>query len=104
MKNNYADRKYIIMAIILLIGLVFLGRLYFVQIVEVKYKLSADNNVIRKKTIYPSRGIMYDRNKAILVANDAAYDLMVIPEQLKEMDTTRFCTILNITKESFNKR
>ena len=104
MKNNYADRKYIIMGIILLIGLVFLGRLYFVQIVEVKYKLSANNNVIRKKTIYPSRGIMYDRNKAILVANDAAYDLMVIPEQLKEMDTNRFCTILNISKESFNKR
>ena len=93
-----------VMGIILIIGFVFLGRLYYIQVVEEKYRLSADNNVIRKKTIYPSRGIMYDRNGEVLVSNDAAYDLMIIPKQLKEMDTTRFCSLLQITIESFRKR
>jgi len=103
-KSNYSDRKFVVMGIFLIIGLVFLGRLYYVQIVEEKYRLSADNNVIKKKTIFPSRGIMYDRNGLILVANDAAYDLMIVPKQLREMDTTRFCSLLNITIENFHKR
>ena len=104
MKKSYSDRKYVVMGIVLIIGFIFLGRLYYVQIVQEKYRLSADNNVIRKKTIFPSRGIMYDRNGLILVANDAAYDLMIIPKKLKEMDTVRFCSLLKISKQDFIKR
>ena len=104
MKKSYSDRKYVVMGIVLIIGFIFLGRLYYVQMVQEKYRLSADNNVIRKKTVFPSRGIMYDRNGLILVANDAAYDLMIIPKKLKEMDTVRFCSLLKISKKDFIKR
>jgi len=104
MKTNYTGRKFVVMGIILIIGFVFMGRLYYIQVVQEKYRLSADNNVIRKKTIYPSRGIIYDRNGSILVANDAAYDLMIIPKQLEEMDTTRFCALLQISKDDFIRR
>jgi len=104
MKNNYSDRRFVIIAIIGLIGLIFLARLFYVQIIEEEYALSADDNVIRKKTIYPARGIIYDRHKRILVANDAAYDLMVIPRQVKGLDTTRFCSLLKMSKEEFISR
>lgn len=104
MKKNYSDRKYIMIGIISIIGLIFLARLFYVQIIEEKYALSADSNVIRKNIIYPARGIIYDRNERIMVANNAAYDLMVIPRQVKDLDTTRFCSLLQISKEDFIRR
>ena len=104
MKNNYSDRRFIIIAIIVMIGIIFLARMFYIQIIEEEYTLSADDNVIRKKTIYPARGIIYDRDERILVANDAAYDLMVIPRQVKDLDTTRFCSLLKMTKEEFIER
>jgi len=104
MKNNYSERKYVIIGIILMIGFIFLARLYYVQMVLDEYRLSADNNSRRKNTIYPSRGILYDRNGHILVANDAAYDLMIIPNQIKNLDTNRLCTLLGINKDQLISR
>jgi len=104
MKKNYSDRKYIIIGIVVILGLIFLSRLFYVQVLDEKYALSADNNAIKKRTIFPARGIIYDRNGKILVANDVAYDLMVIPRQVKNLDTNRFCDLLNITIEDFEKR
>jgi len=104
MKKNYSDRKYIIIGIVVVLGLIFLFRLFYVQVLDEKYALSADNNAIKMKTIYPARGIIYDRNGKILVANDIAYDLMVIPRQVKDLDTNRFCDLLNLTKDEFERR
>ena len=104
MKNNYSDRKFIVIGIIVIIGFIFLARLFYVQMFMDKYRLSADNNVIRKETIYPARGIMFDRNGLILVANDAAYDLMIIPKQIKDIDTNRFCSLIKMDKETFIKK
>lgn len=104
MKKNYSERKYIIISIVIVLGLILLARLFYVQIIDEKYALSADNNAIKKKTIYPARGIIYDRNGKILVANDIAYDLMVVPRQVKDLDTNRFCDLLQISKEEFEKR
>jgi penicillin-binding protein 2 len=104
MKKNYSDRKYIVISIVMVLGLIFLARLFYVQVVEEKYALSADNNAIKKKTIFPARGIIYDRNNKILVANDIAYDLMVIPRQVKDLDTNRFCSLLQISREAFESR
>lgn len=69
-----------------------------------KYALSADNNAIKKRTVFPARGIIYDRYDKILVANDIAYDLTVIPRQVKDLDTARFCDLLQMTKDEFEKR
>ncbi|NPD44459.1 penicillin-binding protein 2 [Lentimicrobium sp. S6] len=104
MKKNYSDRKFIMIGVISIIGMIFLARLFYVQIIEEEYALSADSNVIRKNIIYPARGIIYDRNEKIMVANNAAYDLMVIPRQLKDFDTTRFCSLLQISNEEFIRR
>lgn len=88
----------------IVLGLIFLSRLFYVQVIDEKYALSADNNAIKMKTIYPARGIIYDRNEKILVANDIAYDLTVIPRQLKNLDTNRFCDLLNMSKDEFERR
>lgn len=98
--NITTDRRNIISGILIVAFLVIVIRLFFLQIVNESYKLSASNNVLRYITQYPARGLVYDRNGNLLVSNKAAYDLMVIPRQLSKFDTTEFCQILSISKEA----
>lgn len=99
--NNFTNRKFIIGAIFISIGLIFLIRLINIQLINNKYKLDSDSNVLRVITQYPARGLVYDRKGNLLVYNEAAYDLMLIPRQLKEIDTNDFCQLFEITQEEF---
>ena len=99
--NRFSDRKYIIAGIIISIGIIFLLRLFYIQVINDDYKLSANNNVLRYVTQFPARGLIYDRNNELLVYNEAAYDLMVTPRQVKKLDTNNFCNTLGISKDVF---
>lgn len=104
MEKIYLNRKFIILGLFLFTGLVFMIRLFYIQVVAEKYILSANNNVLRYITQYPARGLIYDRNGKLLVFNEAAYDMMVIPNQVKAMDTSEFCRLLEITVVDFRQR
>ncbi len=104
MKDLYSTRKYLIMAIVVLASLALVVKLFIIQVVQDTYRLSADNNVLRYVTQYPARGLIYDRNGELIVYNQAAYDLMVIPSQTSKIDTTLFCQDLGITKDVFLER
>ena len=101
--NSFFKRRYIIQVIFILVGLILLGRLFYIQVIDDSYKLSADNNVLRKLLIYPARGVVLDRTGKVLVQNEPVYDLMVIPGQVKEMDTLEFCRLVKIEKKDFEK-
>lgn len=104
MKDRYANRKYFLMALVLLAALILIARLFYIQIVDKTYRVSAANNALRPVTQYPARGLIYDRNGKLLVYNQAAYDLLVIPVQTSAFDTTRFNEILGITMDDFKAR
>ena len=86
------------------IAMVFLARLFYLQVISNQYKLSARNIALRTITEYPPRGRIYDRNHQLLVYNDAVYDLMVIPRQVKKLDTLKFCRLLQIDKAYFERK
>lgn len=100
----YADRKIVIITTFLIVGGIYLLRLLYIQVIDRSYSLSANNNVLRYVTQYPARGLIYDRNGKLLVYNEAVYDLMVIPRQVKNIDTAELCRILDITPEGFIER
>jgi penicillin-binding protein 2 len=104
MKDPFINRKYVIMALIVLALLGLLVRLFIIQVAKNTYRLSADNNVLRYITQYPARGLIYDRNGKLIVFNQAAYDLMVIPSQVIKIDTLSFCDQLGISIETFRKQ
>jgi penicillin-binding protein 2 len=104
MKDAFINRKYVIMALIVLASLGLIMRLFILQVVKDSYRLSADNNVLRYVTQYPARGIIYDRNGKMIVYNQAAYDLMVVPAQTSKIDTSGFCSLIGISKELFRER
>lgn len=104
MKADYSSRKYTIIALAIIMGVIFLSRLFYVQIILDQYKRSANHNVIRAQKIYPSRGYIYDRHQQLIVGNDASYDLMVTPRKVKDLDTIAFCQLLQIDSLDFTKR
>jgi len=105
MKDLFINRKYVVMALIVLASLMLIIRLFIIQVVKDTYRLSADNNVLRYVTQYPARGLIYDRKGKLIVSNQAAYDIMVIPSQTAKMiDTNEFCSLLDISKDVFRRQ
>lgn len=101
---NYSSRKYVVIAIFCVAVLILLIKLFMIQIVDQSYKRSSENNTLRYITQYPARGNIYDRNGNLLVYNEAIYDLMVVPRQVKNIDTIAFCSVVNISPDNFRER
>jgi penicillin-binding protein 2 len=97
--EQFATRRNIIISIMVLAAISLITRLFYIQIINSSYKLSAENNSKRIEILYPARGLIYDRNKKLLVYNQPAYDLMIAPYELKPFDSLALCKILNIDIE-----
>ncbi|MBX7226314.1 MAG: penicillin-binding protein 2 [Chitinophagales bacterium] len=90
---------------IYIIAVVYLIRLFILQVTSPSYKDQATSNVIKKQTIYPSRGLILDRNNKVLVYNEAFYDIYVQTNRIKpDIDSLKLCTLLNITLEEYQKK
>ena len=96
MYNNLQNRKYIVIGAMAIIMFILLCRLFYLQLIESSYKDAADNNALRYITEHPDRGLIFDRNDSLMVYNEAAYDLMVVPNELREFDTIDLCKTLEI--------
>tara|TARA_Y100000992_G_scaffold282831_1_gene231663 strand:+ start:2132 stop:3988 length:1857 start_codon:yes stop_codon:yes gene_type:complete len=94
-------KRFYIQTITILIGIIFILRLVFLQILDSEYKSLSENNAVLESPVYPERGFIYDRNGKILVANQIAYDLMVIPENTNNFDTLELSKLVNIPLEEF---
>ena len=97
-------RRFVIGGMVVIIFLIYIVRLFGLQVMENDYKSFADSNAFLKKTQYPSRGLIYDRNDKLMVYNQPAYDVMVIMREVSPFDTLDFCNTLGITREEFDKR
>jgi len=99
------NRRYVIAGVAVFIVVVYILRLFQLQITSDDYKKSADSNAFLKKIEYPARGVIYDRNGKLMVYNQPAYDIMVVMNEAKDhLDTLEFCQTLNITREEFDHR
>ncbi|HRU63230.1 MAG TPA: penicillin-binding protein 2, partial [Paludibacteraceae bacterium] len=102
--DPFQNRRHIISIIISVFIGIFIIRLFSLQVIETKYKKGADSNAFLNKTLYPPRGLIYDRNHNLLVYNKPAYDLMLIVREIHDLDTTAFCEALEINKQFFIQR
>lgn len=101
--DKYSYRKNIICAIIISVCCIYLIRLFNMQVINDSFQMQALKNSQRIMTQYPARGLIYDRNGKLLVENQSAYDLMVIPRQVKSFDTLELLDILGIEKNTLLK-
>ncbi len=94
-------RKALLPSIIIIATLVIIGKLFYLQILDDSYVKKSENNAIKIVYDYPERGYIYDRNGKLLVANQPSYDIMVVPREVKNLDTLELCNLLNISKIDF---
>jgi penicillin-binding protein 2 len=100
-------RKLLLLTTVVLVGLVFIARLFYLQIYSSSSYNIFEDNAIKKEYNYPKRGYVYDRNGKLLVANQPSYDVMVIPKEVEPMDSLRlyeFCNLLKITRQEYDKK
>jgi len=102
--DTLQNRRYVISIIMSAVIVVYILRLFTIQIIDTKYKNGADSNAFLKKTQFPPRGLLYDRKHKLLVYNKPAYDIALIMREIRDLDTLAFCKALNIDKQSFINR
>jgi penicillin-binding protein 2 len=95
------NRHFLYYVIFGIVGLSIAIRLFYLQVIDKSYEELARDISRREIVQFPPRGLIYDRNGVLLVYNDVIYDLMVVPRQVKDLDTTAFCDLLKITREEF---
>lgn len=103
-KFKLEKRKFVLSGLIVFVLLVYIVRLFNLQVLSNDYKSKADSNAFYKKTVYPARGLMYDRNGKLLVYNQPAYDITFVPRNVRNIDTLELCRTLNMTREDFDSR
>lgn len=97
------NRRLVIQGIFVAVGIIFIFQLFAIQVADPTYRDAADNNIILEEVEYPYRGIIYDRNGDLIVANSPEFDLLVVPSEVKIPDTLAFCEMVGITEEQFNE-
>ena len=92
-----------IIGLFLIVSIIFIIKLFYIQVINSNYKFSANNNVLRYEVQHPVRGLIYDRNDKLIVANIPAYDLMIIPREVSNsnLDTNLLCKLIDISTEDF---
>jgi penicillin-binding protein 2 len=102
--DNTENRKYIVSLFFLIIGVIFLIRLGYMQLVDDQWKDRASQISENKIVTYPARGIVFDRNNNKLITNEIYYDLMVIPKKVKDIDSFAFAKLIGISIEEYSER
>ena len=102
--QNFENRKFVIGGIAVLVVIVFLVRLFMLQVMSDDYKKNADSNAFRKEIQYPSRGLITDRKGRLLVYNEPSYNILVVKNEQRGVDTLAICQTVGITKEYYIQR
>lgn len=100
-KRKYEKRKYVVAGVAVALTLIYAFQLFKLQILSPEYRINAESNAFYRKTLYPARGSIYDRNGELLVYNNPTYDVMMVVREMKDFDTLDFCHTLNIDLPAF---
>lgn len=97
-------RREIVQLVFALVGIIFLVKLFFVQVLDNKYAELADGNAILREVEYPFRGLIYDRNKKLIVYNTPEYDIQAVIKDVKNFDSVKFCAVFGLTREELRAK
>lgn len=101
---NFDDRRFVLVAAVIFVCITFILRLFWIQVVDDSWKARAADISERKITVFPSRGLIYDRRGELLVANTPVYDIMVVPREVRPFDTLAFSTLVGVPVDEVRRR
>lgn len=98
------SRKEIVQIVFVLVGIVFLVKLFSIQVLDDSYAEMAEGNAIMRQVEYPFRGLIYDRNGKLIVYNTPEYDIEVVRKEIKGFDSLRFCEVFDMSIEQLRAK
>ncbi len=98
------SRKEILQIVIVLVGIIFLVKLFSIQVLDTRYAQMAEGNAILRQVEYPFRGLIYDRNHKLIVYNTPEYDIEVITKDIKQFDSVKFCEVFQMSQEQLRMK
>lgn len=101
MKQHFQYRNKVIVSIVIIIAILYVLKLFYIQILNKQYQFSAKDNVLRYNVLQPTRGLIYDRDSILIVSNEPTYDLMIVPREVERIDTNKLCHLIKISKKEF---
>jgi len=102
--NKFQGRYQVVLILFFLVAIIYLIQLLRIQVIDDNYKFSANNNALRYDVLTPVRGLIFDRDSNLIVSNIPSYNLMVIPREVKKMDTINLCRLIEIDIEEFREK
>ena len=96
------NRRFVIIGFFAVVGLIYLARLFYLQVLDESYSIVSSSNSIKRVIEIPFRGQIYDRTGKLIVYNTPVYDLLVTPNKARVPDTLRFCQVLGIERRDFD--
>jgi len=97
-------RKEIVQALILLVGIVFVVKLFFIQVLDSRYKELANSNAVLPQVEYPFRGLIFDRNKKLIAYNTPEFDVEVVLNDVRNFDSAKFCEVFNLSRAELKSK
>ncbi|MCS6990591.1 MAG: penicillin-binding protein 2 [Chitinophagales bacterium] len=97
MTDVYQNRRWVIQYVVIAVIIVYVLRLFQIQVLSKNYQQLARNNVLREVTVFAPRGLIFDRKGRLIVDNQNEYDLWVVPSQVTAFDTAAFCALVGIS-------
>lgn len=103
-EHNFSNRKFVIGAVAIAVTVIYMLRLFTLQLMSDDYKKNADSNAFRKEILYPSRGLILDRKGRLMVFNEPSYNIMVVMNEQRGIDTLDFCRAIGITPLQYEQK
>jgi penicillin-binding protein 2 len=105
MQDIFSSRKLFIQAVILIACIVFILKLFYLQVIDSGYREKSNENAIKELIVYPPRGQIFDRNSKLIVHNENLFDIMVTYNEVpKNIDSIRLCEYLGIDMEYYQEQ
>ncbi len=101
---NFEGRRYVIITFMLLVGVIYSFRLFYMQVIDDTWKLRAQEIAEKRKEIIPARGVVFDRNGQKIVSNKTYFNLMMVEDKIKDLDTVAFAKLIGWTVEEVRNR
>jgi len=102
--DPFQNRRWVIILTMFTVGVVFIVRLLFIQVLDDKWAQRSMEITHSEKSLKPSRGLVYDRNGALLVEASQVYDIYIFPDEIGEVDTNELATFFDLSRQDFDAK
>ncbi|NRA11486.1 MAG: hypothetical protein HRT57_05995, partial [Crocinitomicaceae bacterium] len=101
---KYESRKYVIITFLFLIGVIYIMKLFYMQVIDDHWKLRAQQIAEKRREITPPRAVVFDRNGKKVISNHTYYNIMVCEDNIRHLNPKKLGKLIGMTPDEIRNR